>query len=238
MHRNSLVRRSAWRTSLKLLLLAVVLPTLLASCACAADDVAFTRPQVLVLVLGGMGTNDLVSIQYTTVVPLNKAQSELDVMRSIGKWDVRDAKGETKSSGGPRPRQTTSISFSTKGVVNYTAGSLALEPFIVGLKNYKFIEVDYLIPSAFQFRGLKDFENRYVNIKMSPKTNAYRYRIVVKDSGFDRLDLPLVQATNQRRQQQGGMSLGARLTLAIGLGLLGAAAAYFIAIYLAKRRRQ
>ena len=235
---NPLVRPPAWRISLKLLLLGVILSVCVSPSLFAADQTSFQRPQVLVLVLGGLGSSDIVSVQYTTVVPLKTAQADLDAMRFLGKWEVRDAKSETKSSGGPRPKQTTSVSFSTKGIIDYTRGSLTLEPFIVGLKKYEFIEVDYLIPSAFQFHGLEDFENRYVSIKMSPGTNSYRYRVVVKNSNFDKLNLPLVQAVAQRAPARNGMSLTARLVLGIVLGLLGAVAAYFIAVYLGRRRRQ
>lgn len=220
-----------------LLLSAVILLFVSAISLQAANEDQFERPDVLVLVLGGLGSNDLVSVQYTTVVPLNKAQADLDVMRAVGHWQVKDAKGETKSSGGPKPVMSTSISFATPGIINHANGTLDLEPFITALKRFKYIEVDYLVPSAFQFHGLKDFEDRYVNIKMRPSTNSYRYRVVVKDSSFEKLNLPLRVSEARKPAEHQGMSLAARLALGIGLGLVGAAAVFLIATYLGRRRR-
>lgn len=236
--RKLLVRPSAERAPLKLLFPAVILllALFLSSSVYAADEAKFTRPDVLVLVLGGLGANDLVSINYATVVPLPKAQADLDAIASMGGWQVKDAKGETKASGGPNPVNSTSISFAAKGLIGYTDGTFSIEPFVIGLKRFQFIEIDYLVPSGFQFRGLKDFDNRYVNIQMRPARNSYRYRIVVKDTGFEKLGLPLVQPNETKATQHQGMPLGLRLALGLGLGLLGAAAAYLVATYLGRRR--
>jgi hypothetical protein len=203
----------------------------------ASDDTPkFTRPKVLVLVLGGFGANDQVSINYTGVVALPTAQADLDTIASIGKWRPVNAKGETKSSGGPKPVLTTSINFQAKGIIGNSSGTLPLEPFVTALKRFKFIEVDYIVPNGFSFRGLEDFENEFVKIQLSPTGNSYRYRVVVKNTGFTKLDLPLLQPTKPKPAPQRGMPLGARVALGVGLGLLGGAAVYFLTTLIVKRR--
>ena len=91
---------------------------------------------------------------------------------------------------GPGLAPTTSFDLQTTPVVNVAAGTLPLEPFIVALKRFPSIEVQYLLMSPMVFAGLKDFENKYVKITMNQSTNSYVYRIRVKDSHFDRLGLP------------------------------------------------
>jgi len=199
------------------------------------DINAFTRPQVLVLVLGGFGPSEQCSISYDSVVALPKAQSDLDTIAAAGKWQVRDAKGVTKSSGGPKPAPTTSISFSAKGLIGYADGTLPLAPYLDGLKRFRFVEVDYIAPSGFAFHGLKDFENRFVKIQMSQNGNSYRYRIVVKDAGFTKLDLPLRESEKPKTEEPQGPD-GRRLVMAIGLAVLAALVAYLVVMYISKRR--
>ena len=238
MQRNLLVRPSAKRASLTLLLPAaiVLLALMLASFSYAADEAKFTHPDVLVLVMGGMGSNDLVSISYNSVVELPKTQADLDAAAAVGAWQVKDAKGETKSSGGPKPVLTTSISFAARGIIGYGDGSLRIEPFVTALKRFRNIQIIYLVPQTFQFRGLKDFENRYVSVKLIPKTSSYEYRIVVKDAGFEKLSLPLVQPVKPRAEEPKGMPLGTRVAVAVLLALLGAVAVYLLTTYLSRRR--
>ena len=235
-HSNKHSRLPAKHRSLALLFYAAILTFafLVPNAVYAANDAKFT-PDVLVLVLGGMGSSELVSISYNSVIPLPSAQADLDAAAAIGKWEVRDAKGETKSSGGPKPVPTTSISFSAHGVIGYSKGTLPLEPFVVALKRFKRIEIDYLVPSTFEFHGLKDFENQYVAIDMSPSGNSYRYRIVVKNNGFTKLDLPLVQAEKPQPAEE-GIPLWVRVVLAIGLAAIGAALVYLVTASLMKRR--
>ena len=235
--RKVLVRPSAKRMALMLLLLAAI-PVLLLICSStlsADNSDRFTRPDALVLVLGGFGPKDQCSINYTTVVALPMAQADLDAIAVMGKWKVSNANGETKSSGGPNPMPTTSISFQAKGIIGYANGTLALEPFVTALKRFRFIEIDYLVPAGFAFHGLEEFENGFVKLQLARTSNSYRYRVVVKNVGFAKLDLPLVQPAKPKPAPR-GMPLGGRVALAVGLALVGAAAVYFVTAYILKRR--
>lgn len=221
---------------LLLLLAAILTPSLICSSTLADEgSTRFTRPDALVLVLGGFGPSDQCSINYTTVVALPKAQADLDAIAAMGKWKVSNAKGETKSSGGPNPMPTTSISFQAKGIIGYANGTLPLEPFVTALRRFKFIEIGYLVPAGFAFHGLEDFENEFVKLQLAHTGNSYRYRVVVKDAGFAKLDLPLMQPAKPKPAPK-GMPLGARVALAVGLAALGAGAVYFVAAYILKRR--
>ena len=214
----------------------VCLLALAGPAAIAVDDNTFIRPQVLVLVLGGFGPSEQCSISYDSVVALPKAQSDLDAIAAAGKWQVRDAKGVTKSSGRPKPVPTTSISFAAKGLIGYADGTLPLEPYLHGLKRFRFIEVDYIAPSGFVFQGLKDFENNFVKIQMSQNGNSYRYRIVVKDAGFTKLDLPLHESEKPKTEESHATD-ARRILIAVGLAVIAALVAYLVVMYISKRRQ-
>jgi len=225
----------AKRGSLKLLLLAAVAILLLVHVVLAADA-GFGQPDVLILVMGGMGPYDQCAINYNSVVDLKTAQTDLDTVAKLGDWRPSNEKGETKSSGGPKPIPTTSITWQAQGIIGYSNGTLPLEPFVTAFKRFKYIEVDYIVPSSFRFRGLKDFNNRFVNVQLSQPGNSYRYRVVVKDDSFTKLDLPLVQPAEAVAAEKPGMSAGTRAGLALGIGVLAAVLVFFGVSYLSKRR--
>jgi hypothetical protein len=227
----------ARRGPLKLLLFAIAGVLLIALCASsyAGAQTDFEQPDVLVLVMG-MGAYDQCSINYTSVVPTKTAQADLDTIAKLGKWRVSNAKGETKSSGGPNPKPTTSITWQSQGVIGYANGTLPLEPLVTALKRFRLIEALYWVPSGFQFHGLKSFENEYVTVRLMPGENPCRYRIVVKDKGFDNLDLPLTQPAKSKPELKQGMSAAARVGLALGIGIPAAMMVYLIALYFSRRR--
>lgn len=204
--------------------------------ACAANESDSFRPEVLVLVLGGFGSAEQCSISYSSVVELPKAQTDLDTIAAAGAWQVRDAKGITKSSGGPKPVATTSTTFAAQGLIDYANGTFPLEPFLIGLKRFKFIELDYIAPTGFVFRGLEEFENNFVKIQLRQSGNSYRYRVVVKDAGFDKLDLPLRQP-ERARAEEAGISGGMRIAIAVLIALLAAVLVYLTMSFVSRRRR-
>ncbi len=205
----------------------------MATCSAKSD---FRQPDVLVLVMGGLSTYDMCSINYTTSVDLSTAQADLDKIAKLGNWSVSNARGETKPSGGPNSIPTTSITWQAQRIIGYSNGTLPLEPFITALRRFRYIEIGYIVPQSFRFNGLKKFENQFVNVHLSQAASSYRYRIVVKDNKFEKLDLPLTQPIESKHTGGKTMSTGARLTLALGVGILAAVAVYFITLYLSKRR--
>jgi hypothetical protein len=227
-------RFQARRGSLKLLLLATA-GVLLIALPAAATQTNFERPDVLVLVMG-MGAYDQCAINYTEVVPLKTAQADLDTIAKLGKWHASNARGETKSSGGPNPKPTTSITWQAEGVIGYSNGTLPLEPFVTALKRFKFIEVVYIVPAGFQFYGLRGFGNSFVTVRLTQGGNSYSYSVVVKNNAFGKLDLPLTQPTSPQPVEAQGMSTRARVGLALGIGIPAAIMVYLLALYFSRRR--
>ncbi|MEK7679937.1 MAG: hypothetical protein AAB356_07075, partial [Deltaproteobacteria bacterium] len=199
-----------------------------AGTACAAPKPS-ASPDVLVLVLNGLGPFDQVSINYTSAIPDQDAKNDVAALSRDSGWMVQEVKVTTKAVNRPGAKPTTAVMFKTPGIVDPQQGLLRLEPFIDALKRFDSIQVNYLVyDSRFGFRGLRDFENRYVRIAMSQTGNSYVYRVQVNDKDFTRLRLPLRPEARPVAPPREPMPVGARVMLVMGIALIGAVAAYFL----------
>lgn|GEM_PF-1085844 len=200
----------------------------------AAAPAAQMKPDVLVLVLGGFGPSDMAAINYTGIVPKDKAQIDLDTLAAAGKWEVRDATQSDKSVGGAPP--TTSVTFRARGIVDMTHGTLPVAPFVDALKRFKIIDIQYVnLPTDFQFKGLKDFENEFVKITLSGAGTAYKYRVMVKNGKFARLDLPVTQPA-AAKPVSASMPVLPRVMLVFGIAIFGAVLVYLVMTYLSREK--
>lgn len=191
-------------------------------------------PDVLVLVLDGMGPYDQVSINYAGTVSKTDAQKDLMELSKISHWVIQNQSVSTQAGSMPGAKQTTSAAFQTMPVVDKTQGTLPIEPFIVTLKRFKNIQINYLVASKFTFQGLKNYENDNVKINLRQSGNSYLYTVGIKNSDFERLDLPLKAESGTAQKQP--MPLGARILLIIGLALVCAVIVYFVVAYLTRGR--
>lgn len=190
-------------------------------------------PDVLVLVLSGMGSVDQVSINYSSVVPEDAVKADIKALAKECAWLVDQQCVTTKTL--PGGRKTTSGSFNTLSTINQKEGLLPIAPFVNTLKRFRSIQLVYLVPRQFRFQGLKDFDNEFVNVKLEQHGNSYLYRIRVKDNHFDRLVLPTHQPKPQPKPV-GGLSSGSRVVITILIALACALVAYFGARTIYRRR--
>lgn len=179
--------------------------------------------------------NEQVSITYTTSMSESDVKRDLEKLAVAGNWAITNGRVSTQADATPGSKPTTSATFNTQGIVDLNQGAFHIEPFLVALKRFDPIELIYLNIPQMEFHGLKDFENEFVKIKMSSEGSSYRYRINIKDDGFDKLNLPFVIVKQQAQQEE--TSSWPRTAAVIGIALLAGAVAYFIALQLSKSRK-
>lgn len=122
----------------------------------------------------------------------------------------------------------TSVEFQTNGAVNWGAGVLLVEPFAVAFKRFDLVQINYLLQGNMQFRSLRDFSNRFVDIKWTSTDNSQIYTIKIKDHNFDKLDLPLIVDPPQQAQREnvespsrsGGTKTLAAILIALAAGAM------------------
>ena len=216
-------------------LTAVTVVLCLTSASWTSDKVSKNSvPDVQVLVLTGRGPADEVSINYTIEASNEQASSDLAALARETNWTMENIRTTTRSASAPGIAPTTSVLFDARGIVNAASGTLALEPFVGALKRFESIEILYINVPEMQFRGLEDFDNEFVKINLSRTGSSYRYRVRVKDSNFDKLDLPVNQPTAEPVET--GARPGARVMLIVGVALLGAVLVYLAVAYLSRLR--
>ncbi len=191
-------------------------------------------PEVIVLILSGMGDSDQVSISYSRVIPTSEADKDIEAIKRVSFWTIRNPKVSTKTTGTPGGKPTTSAQFVTLPIANVREGTIPLEPFITALKRFKTMQVIYLIPGKFVFRGLKDFENDYVKIDLRQSGGSYTYKVTVKNPGFDRLGLPL-KMERPVVARKTGPPIAAKVLLVFGVALSGGLLVYVAATLISRR---
>ncbi|MGQ9784041.1 MAG: hypothetical protein ACUVRS_08685 [Armatimonadota bacterium] len=192
-------------------------------------------PNVMVLVLNRGGPFDQVCINYTSVVSKKEAMQDLDRFARESSCPVRNLRITVADTSTPGSTPTTSSVFETPMLVNLTEGTFVLEPFISALRRFKMIEVNYLVMPQFSFRGLKDFESKWVKINLTQAGNSYRYRIHIKNSNFDRLGLPLREPENVPGGYRTGASKPIRILVILVIAVCASLLAYMVAARFRRR---
>ena len=191
--------------------------------------------RALVLIMSGMGPADQVSINYTTQVSAQQIGNDLSEISGDSGWAIRNPRTTTETVGAPGSKPSTSVLFEVAGLTNAASGILPIEPFVNALKRFRTVEIMYLQPPRMRYRGLKDFESEFVKIILIRTGNTYKFVVTVKDSGFDRLNLPKLQPSKKPAPR--GMASSPRLLLVIGIAVVGFALVYLIGLRLIGRRR-
>jgi len=199
-------------------------PTVSGGALSAAIQSKNPIPDVLVWVDARNQEGHLVSITYAKVIPRDQAENQLSQLLSETGWSAAnvDISDESLSASGESPM--TSIAFMTPKAIELDSGTLPIEPIVKPLRNLKVIRIIYLAPSGFRFRGLEDYENKYVKISLERGTNTYEYTVTVKNAHFDTLGLPLTGVkqipTEARRSRPGTLALSLVIALALLTGVL------------------
>ena len=105
------------------------------------------------LVLGIMGSQDHVSINYSSKMPTEQVQADLTKLAWETRWPIQAVKISTASVGTPGARPTTQLVFRVLGVADRAAGTLPLSPFVDALKRYGVIEIDYVLAFGVRVQG-------------------------------------------------------------------------------------
>ena len=233
---NAILIKCASKTRVTLLLAIIIIAVLIAPSATAQNSKlsGINKPDVLVLVLCGMEQSDTVSITFTDSVGENDIKSLIDTLKSITAWNITDLTTSTVTASMPSSVPSTSVNFKTNGIANYTNGTIPIEPFIIALKKYKVIHVNYLFLSGFNFKGLLDYSDDYVNIKQSSNQGSIVYKIDVLDNNFDKLNLPITPVNIQSTEKKSNTSI--KITIIIILAFILAFITYLSAARLLSKK--
>ncbi len=184
-------------------------------------------PDLVMLVLVSQQM-DTVSFSYSKIVKRDQAEAHLAKLLQETGWTANNVRIEDmKMMDGSA---TTTVEFNTLGTVNLESGGFPLAPIIKAFRDLGYLEVHFMVPQQFAFRGLRQFENKHVKITLNRGTNAYGYSVFVKDPNFDTLNLPMVQPERNptRNTTEGNHANLIVSALIIALGLFVAMLVFFL----------
>jgi len=194
-------------------------------------------PDVLIWIDARNPARSWVSITYPKVVTKLTAETHLASLLKNTGWTAADLKITSGSLMQSGENPMTSVDFSTPVTIQPQTGYLPIEPIIIAFRDLNAVEIQYIVPATFVFRGVGDFENKHVRIKLNRGSNTYRYSISLKTHDFERLDLPGPRIPGAPRESA---DRGLRLTIGIlvmALALTMAALGFIIAARLVQKHR-
>ena len=196
------------------------------------------QPDVLVLIAYGSRAGQ-VAISYTGVVPDSQVTKDVRNIAASREWKIADASINTEAVD-DKSAPTTSATFYTADAIDPETGVVELEPIIESLKRFKNIQIICIgMPADLEYRGVTNFENKYVKVDSSISQGTYRYTVTVKDKSFDKLKLPRtkVDVLPEGEEPAPKKSAAGRTILIIASALLAAMAVYFLALAATKKKK-
>jgi hypothetical protein len=206
-----------------------------------------SMPDVQIMVAPGLG-NWSVAAVYPKAVSRAETQTRLKRLATLTGWKLEKMEFEDKrldrsamDSKDPKiKRETKSIgsapvmssaSFQTSAnLVDPTQGTLALEPFLQAFRDVNRINITYLLPGQFAYKGPKQFSDPRVDMALFAQGGAYTYQVQLKDHTFETLNLPIKEVARQESYRAAENSsaprrllLGTGLVALLALGVAGVA---------------
>lgn len=193
-------------------------------------------PDIILWVDARIPHSGWVSLTYSKAIPKTQAEADLKKILKETAWvatNVSISDGSATNVGEP---PMTTLEFSTTSAVLDANGVPRIEPIVVALKEYKRIEILYMVPPQAKLLLPERFENKHVKIAIERGKNFYRCRVDIKRSDFDVLKLP----TNMSGQVEPETSVRKHfyllLPLAVILALLIGVTTFLIASSIARSR--
>jgi len=187
-----------------------------------ANPVESSQPQVLVLAQqrDPSGTANI-AVSYTKAVPDAEARRDFaEIVRAAG-WVIIEGPIPTTSPGStPEIPAMTSVEFTAANALPSAPGGLPIEPLVIALKRFTSIELIFVMRQDFRFRGLGDFENEFVDIRLRRSPNTCSYSVRIKRADFTRLNLPTIVPAGRRATTRPARASAGRIIWPIALSVI------------------
>lgn len=200
---------------------------------CQTPPSIATKPDVQILIAPGVDGWTIATV-YPGKVARSETQARLRRLRLLTRWPVeglafedRQLDRETASvanptqSGAARPVMS-SATFQTSGnLVDFSQGTLAVEPFLVAFRDFSRIHITYLGLRNFKFQGLSRFRDSRVELSLIPLEDTFTYQATLTDHQFELLNLPLRDSPQQESANTTVNSTSPNRRLLLGIGAVG-----------------
>jgi hypothetical protein len=194
-------------------------------------------PDVQIMVAPGLGTWSVAAV-YPKQVSHAESEARLKRLAALTGWKLDKFEYEDKrldrsavSSNDPEIRKASksvgaapvmsSVAFQTSAnLVDYAQGTLALEPFLRAFRDVNRVNITYLIPGQFTYKGPRQFADSKVELALLAQEGAYTYQVLLKDHKFELLNLPTKEIARQESYRAAENTTAPARKLLLGTGLV------------------
>ncbi len=197
-----------------------------------------TVPDVVILVASDAQPAQNISIVYNGSVSEKTAEEDLKALSAALGREIVNA--EIGNEEGDR-----TISLNTVGIVDWRAGTLQVEPFVLTFRRFKQIELVFFLYGTFPFQTLRNYSDKYVDIAWNSAAgqSTQVYKISIKNHDFDRLNLPLIDIPKgqEKASPQGDRTEGkgsSRLWITVLIAFLAGTIVFVVISRLTHARKE
>ncbi|MES2464390.1 MAG: hypothetical protein V4671_27840, partial [Armatimonadota bacterium] len=140
----------------------------------------------------------VIAAVYPSKTDRKKAEARAKEMLALGKWQTSGLLFENQAlerkdnpKGMAPPPVMSSVTLSTKGnIVNYADGTIDLEPFIRAYRDLGRLNLLFLVPGTFKYRGPQGHSDEDIDLKYASGGSALTFVVQVKNPKLEKLRLP------------------------------------------------
>lgn len=185
-----------------------------------------TAPDVQVVVMALPTGQWGISAVYPRRVPRSEAEARIKKLAALTGWKPTNVEWEERgmdrvSMGEkftPVPVMS-SLTFETTGnVVDLADGTISVEPFARAYRDLRQVNITYLIPFKFRFRGLRRFSDTNLDLTLSEGQGAWTYLLNIKNHQMDSLGLPRYEILRETRPAQTADTQSVKTRRLAGMG--------------------
>jgi len=165
----------------------------------AAHKPAAPEPFRVVALITSYGGLEAVSLCFPTALDHQEAAAIVQHMAQLGGWQPLDLQiaddrfisvWDEATQKNPKGELQTYVDFSAAGIINKEQRWIALDPFIVALKDFSPMRLALGLGEQVVVEGPGDYDDNTVKIECSRQPNSIVYDITVKDPALTATGVP------------------------------------------------
>jgi hypothetical protein len=189
------------------------------------------KPEAQVLIASGLPGRWQVSLSLQRDESREKLLARLEALTNQLPGKVGAIETTRRPLG---PVTLSTLSYVTAAPLVSPSGDMAVAPFVIALRDFDRVQVTYMTPSGFTYKGPHEFTDNGVRITVDPQPGALSFLATITNHQVEQLRLP--PAPTPAPAKAPARRVDAGRILGIGLVILLAAGAAFVTFGLLNRR--
>ncbi len=179
-----------------------------------------TLPDALVWVSASNPSVTNVSITFPKVIPTQTAETLLaELLKETG-WAAVNIQIISDEPSADNPNPMTSIEFASQQLIFTEDGGFLLEPFIKAFRSFKKLQILIITSPDFEYEGVGNFENKYINMVMKSSQGSYNFFIDIINPNFTDLGFPKIEQLDKNADNKTTTAYSLILLISVIIAIL------------------